>query len=226
MKNVVLAAVVAAMVFGASAAGALDFTSHTMHAGGKLQAVERHDVNGDGLVDLVVSVSTGAPPEARRSVAVFLAREGAAFSGEPDFSVNAPSDACAFDLADLDDDGKAELLFFFRWSVTALSIGENGFGKPEKILDRGADAFFPDEERLPAIDLAKKLARRCRGGNYSARRQPAVRMRTRAERMARGGNVARTDAPSFQRRRFRGRRKFRIHVERHGYCAGPVAARL
>jgi hypothetical protein len=136
-------------------AAAMSFSLSEMSAGGQIKTVKLFDIDGDGAKDLVASVSIGVPPEVQRKLVVFFANANGTYPAAPSITLTIPDGACLFDLADVDGDGRLDLLLFHRNQVMLYPVGRDGFGKPSKILGQGCTAVYPDHEQLSHAELAK-----------------------------------------------------------------------
>jgi len=126
----------------ASTAGADSFEHYRGKVDGKIVQVVSEDINGDGFTDLIVSYRKGLPPGAQPCFAVFLfSPEG--FQTKPDLDVPAPWDTCLFDIADLNGDGRIELVLFRKWKVQKMPLFGDQAGQASTILSRSSGAMFP-----------------------------------------------------------------------------------
>ena len=138
-----------------SMASGLEFKQLDLNAGGAIQTVRVVDLNGDGSKDLVVSVSQMDATSKRRKLAVFFARDQGLFPETPTVSMTVPEETCLFDMADMEGDGRQEILLVDRLKTVSHTPSPDGFGKSVPILDQGCELFFPDEEGLPYYDLVR-----------------------------------------------------------------------
>ncbi len=144
-----------------SIAMGLSFDSIKLDTGEKNKIVRTEDIDGDGKKDFLIQTIKFNNEKTYKKIMIFFAGESCYFPTTPSIFLNVPEDACAFDTADLNKDGKLEILLFFRTKVTSYSPTREGFGKPLIVLKQGGDALFPDKNRLLYIDLARNW----RGGS-------------------------------------------------------------
>ena len=138
-----------------SVAGAESFERGVCKVGGKIVEAIPVDLNGDKLLDLVVSYAKGVEPAAVPRLAIFLATPQG-YSASPNIDLAVPADTCLFDVADLDLDGQAELILFRKWKVQAIAIADAQAGEPVTILKRGSGVLFPPYDgELPYEDLVR-----------------------------------------------------------------------
>lgn len=123
-------------------AWAADFDQIGCKVGGKIVEIVPYDVNGDQLLDLVVSYKKGLIPEVESKLAVFLHNEQG-YGAEPDLDYRLPADTCLFDVADLDTDGLAELILVRKWKVQYFSLFEENNQERKTLLPRGSGVIFP-----------------------------------------------------------------------------------
>ncbi len=138
-----------------SLANDISFSLDELSAGHPVSEVHVMDVNGDGVRDVVATVTVGAAPNLARNILVWFAGKEKNYSKFPSVSLTAPAQACAFDLDDLNGDGHLELILFYRNKTTARSVDTAGFGKPATIASRGGDTLYPDRKNLPWLNLVR-----------------------------------------------------------------------
>ena len=134
---------------------AADFTRIFCQVDGKIGAVVAEDLNGDNINDLLVTYAKGNRPNAKPRVAVFYAQSGG-FANAPDFTVDLPEDTCLVDLADLDADGKQELILIRKQRVQSFALAPGGAGQWKTLASRGSSLMFPSQDGLvPYLDLLR-----------------------------------------------------------------------
>ena len=130
------------------------FAIDQLRVAGRLLSVHVEDVNGDGKRDLLAIYLDGAPPHVQRRIALFL--HHGAFHALPDQVLAVPAGASFVDLADLDGDGRSELLFGNAEGLSFIAGGANGFvGAPQRLLAIEGLVLLAAEEDLPFIDVAR-----------------------------------------------------------------------
>lgn len=130
------------------------FAIDTLRVPGRLSSVHVEDIDGDGKRDLLAIFCDGAPPHVRRQLAVFLHR--GAYHSAPDQILAVPAGASFVDLADLDGDGRSELLFGDAEGLSSLAFGPHGYtGAPVRLAAIAGLLLLPDDEDLPYLDVAR-----------------------------------------------------------------------
>ncbi len=93
------------------------------------------DVNGDGLVDLVLA-TRGGERRLERRIDVHLARPpGGRFVSEPDTSLDIPADLTAFSVGDLHPDPGEEVLLLSAHRAVVWRVGKTGKDRFVKAAD-------------------------------------------------------------------------------------------
>jgi FG-GAP-like repeat len=138
----------------ASVAAADGFTTRSLKVSGKAHLAMPADVDADGKNDVVVSHVVGDPPQAQAWISVYLAANG--YGGAPDIAVALPGDTCVFDLADLDGDGRLELVVMRKWRVDATPLVAGGKATWNTLAKRGTGVLFPPfDGRVSYLDIAR-----------------------------------------------------------------------
>ncbi len=138
-----------------SLAKGLSFDEMILDAGGKVQALYGEDLDGDGNKDLIASIVEVNGSMAQRKIAIFFADDKCKFGKDPTITIDVPKDASVIDIADLDADGKYEIILFGHTKVVSYSPTRKGFGNATVLLNQGGNVFFPDKNKLLFIDLAR-----------------------------------------------------------------------
>ena len=108
------------------------------------------DVNGDGLRDLVVSLSDWRRQGSTRSLRVHLQRKAEPpFHAEPDHVVD-PADAVAYAVADVHADPGAEIVLFARAGVWAYRLQAPEKERTVKLIEAAFLWQLPDDHRAVA----------------------------------------------------------------------------
>ncbi len=132
------------------------FDKRELAVPGRIYWIDWGDLDGDGLVDLVVSYGRGQGPEAGRFLGVFF-RRADGLPREPDLRLNAPATAALFDLGDALPGGGDELVFLGRFGVFAQSLAGRKAGQLQAIVKAKTIAVTPEEEDFVRWDFLRKL---------------------------------------------------------------------
>ena len=124
-----------------------------MHVGGRLLSVHAVDLDGDARKDLIAIWASGAPPDVKRHVAIFFDHHG--YHVEPDVDFIPPPATSFVTAADLDGDGKRELLLGEGDGLSIARLSGKAFLAPVRIVNQLAIALPPDSDDLPWLDLAR-----------------------------------------------------------------------
>lgn len=154
----VLVAIVASLLstLAAPAWAKTRFEKRELAVPGRIFWLDWGDLDGDGLVDLVVSYGRGQGPEAGRFLGVFFRGPGG-FSKEPDLRINAPATASMFDVGDALPGGGEELVFLGRFGVFAQSLAGKKLGQLQAIVKTKTLAVTPEEEDFVRWDFLRTL---------------------------------------------------------------------
>ena len=117
------------------------------------QAAAAADLDGDGPVDVVVACKGG---DGRQASLVFWGRPGGGFEPEP--TVLASSGACDVTIADLDGDGRAEVVLCQHKSAAS-------FTTESLVYPCGPGRRFGPARRLVSHDARRALTGRPDGGH-------------------------------------------------------------
>jgi len=139
------------LAFGAGAAQAAGFGRQYAHVPGKVHVVVPKDLEGRGLMDLVVSYTAGEKPNAKPHLAVFYARTGG-YGAAPDVDFELPADSCLFDVADIRHSGKLELVVLRKWQVQSRSLAPDAANEWETLLTHGTGVLFPSASGRVSYD--------------------------------------------------------------------------
>ena len=155
-----IAAICISAIFLSTAAFATDinFQLDSLDAGHPVKEMRVMDLNGDGVKDIVATAISGVAPNEKRLVLIWFADKNKSYPKAPDASLQVPEGACAFDLDDLNGDGEAELILFYRYKTTAQPVNRDGIGKAIKIASEGGGVLFPDRKKLPYLNLVRNWA--------------------------------------------------------------------
>ncbi|MFG0316640.1 MAG: FG-GAP repeat domain-containing protein [Planctomycetota bacterium JB042] len=125
---------------------------------GRATAVRFADVDGDGDRDALVSTSRADGGAFARGVALFLrTARGGRFEAAPSARLDVGGDALFVDAADLDGDGREELLVLDVAGLSRHRYRDGRFAEGERVVD--VPSFFRATAgpELPFVDLAKDL---------------------------------------------------------------------
>lgn len=123
---------------------------------GQIFWIDWGDLDGDGLVDLVVGYGRGIGPEAQRYLAVFF-RGPAGFAREPDLKFGAPPSTAIYDLGDALPGGADEIVYMSRFGVYAQSLAGRKAQNPVQILRARTVIGSPEEEDLVRWDFLRSM---------------------------------------------------------------------
>ncbi|MEO6953250.1 MAG: FG-GAP-like repeat-containing protein [Polyangia bacterium] len=123
---------------------------------GNVLSVAPADVDGDGKRDLVVVYQTGPEPEPPRWFGVFW-NKGGTFSSKPDVTIRVDANACAYDVADVDDAGGAELVTIGRDGAWATHFAGRSHQPPAALFTEPTVFYKPDAKALPRVRIAHDL---------------------------------------------------------------------
>ena len=154
-----LAAVGCLVGSGAADAG---FRRRNLAVPGHVLWVANGDINGDGLIDMVVSFRRGAGPAAGRYLGVFV-RRPVGLRVRPDLQIPAPKAAAAFDLGDVDGDGADDLVYLMSSGVFFQKVGAVGKAMPrvgplQRIVASPTLVVVPEEEDIVTWDFLRVIA--------------------------------------------------------------------
>ncbi|MBI4881016.1 MAG: VCBS repeat-containing protein [Planctomycetes bacterium] len=123
---------------------------------GDVQAIRFADLDGDGDLDAALTLVRAAGSDLVREVRVFL-RGAEGFGAEAAAGFAAGDDVLFADVADLDGDGKAEVLRVDVAGVSVFRLAAAGFAAPERLLE--APSFFraAASTRLDFAPVARDL---------------------------------------------------------------------
>ena len=155
--NPVAAAVLACLSSSALADAHSHFEVQQLEVEGAIKEVVAADLDGDGHEDLLVVFDTGVPPDEQRNFAIFW-NQGRDFAGKPDLIVPAPVDACAFDVADIDDQPGDELLLITPTGVTTQSLRGRHWGARAPLVTEPTLFHQPGAGELPRLKIVEDFA--------------------------------------------------------------------
>ena len=131
----------------------IDFASRSIQVKGAVSGVTAMDIDGDSLADLAVShtLNTLTLRKAHRLTVMFQDR-GGAFNRR--FSLDPGRDCILWDLADIDLDGRAELLLLKQNGIYFRRISNSGFGAADIQLVREKCLLPGSGGNLPRYPLS------------------------------------------------------------------------
>jgi hypothetical protein len=147
----------AVVATSAHAARPSRFEQRRLSVEGDVLGVVPADLDGDGRIDLLAVYRTGLPPHQKRFFAVFW-NQGRNFSARPDQTI--PVDdavTCAFDVADIDGQGGAEILTVTTRGVEARSVRGRQVQAATPLLTTPTLFFQPLEGELPRVPLVQEV---------------------------------------------------------------------
>lgn len=113
------------------------------------------DLNGDGLVDLVVTGVSGEYPDYRRSLFVFFQKADGFFPASADQAIRAGKRAALVDTGDVLGAKGAELLLIDSKGVRAAALSGGKYEEFKRIISAPCFTAVPDPYQLPVLDFAK-----------------------------------------------------------------------
>lgn len=143
---------------GAQVSEAPQFHVERMHVPGRILSVHPQDLDGNGRRDIIVIWVSGNPGATKRHIALFFDRvdRGNGFHESPDQDIAVPTGASFLSVADLDSDGKRELVLGNSHGLSALAFDAQGnYGAPRPFATVEGVVLPPDEESLPYLDVAR-----------------------------------------------------------------------
>ncbi|MFO0727373.1 MAG: VCBS repeat-containing protein [Myxococcota bacterium] len=151
-----LAALLAPLLTAEIAEAKARFNKVDLSVPGQVFWLDWGDVDGDGLVDLVVAYGRGIGPEAQRFVGVFFRNPGG-FSKEPDLKFQTPPSTAIFDLGDAIPGGGDEIVYMSRFGVYAQSLAGRRPANPVQIVRARTAIGPPEEEDFVRWDFLRSL---------------------------------------------------------------------
>jgi len=133
---------------------AAGFIPLTLKVDGRVCTVTPADLDGDGLLDLVVSYTAGVPPSAKPRIAIFFQRSAGVYPSTPDVDFLPPKGSCVYQAGPTPE-GRRALWFFTSNSVMTIEANREGFAEPVLRLNKGSGVLFPAEEKLPQLELVR-----------------------------------------------------------------------
>ncbi|HOX43657.1 MAG TPA: VCBS repeat-containing protein [Myxococcota bacterium] len=129
-----------------------------LRVAGRVVAARPADVDGDGLLDVLVFWRQGDPPESRGRVSVHRAGPGGP-AATPLQVLGLPEGCAAFDVGDADGDGRADVLLLQGDGVYALPGQADGrlAEQPRALLRAPMLAAFPHPDHVPPLELLVDL---------------------------------------------------------------------
>jgi hypothetical protein len=141
----------------ASGAAAEDpFAIQTFALAGRVVQSDLVDLDGDARGDVLTMRAEGMPPEERREIGVFYQRADRTFPAAPDWSAPVPAGSGAYDLAELDGRGGAELILLRRDRLTLLSLaGREAAFRDLPVGPEPTIALVDDERGVDRLQIAR-----------------------------------------------------------------------
>jgi hypothetical protein len=133
------------------------FEQKQLNVYGDARSLASADFDGDGFVDLLVVHQRGTVRAKKRTVAIFWNQRGT-LAQKPDLVLPVPDDACAYDVADIDDQKGSELLWIGHDGVSAMHFRDRDNQKTS-VLTREPTLFLhADKDDLPRLMVAQAVS--------------------------------------------------------------------
>jgi hypothetical protein len=113
------------------------------------------DLNGDGLVDLVVTGVSGFYPDYDRSLFIFFQGTDGSFGESADQSIPIDGGAAVVDTGDVLGAPGAELLLMDSKGVRAASLEGDRYGAFQRIITADCFTAVSDPFQIPVLDFAR-----------------------------------------------------------------------
>jgi hypothetical protein len=134
------------------------FERQELQVPGQILWIDWGDLDGDQLVDLVVSYVRGTGPQAERQIAIFF-RAPQGLPREPSLRLTPPAQTAIFDVGDLLPGRPGdELVYLSRYGVYAQSLAGRRAETPVQVLRERSVVGVPEEEDLVRWDLVRRLS--------------------------------------------------------------------
>lgn len=133
------------------------FTRRNLRVGGEIVGKMYEDVNGDSLKDVIVFYNEGEDENSKRMVGFFRQQTRSVFDTIPDQVFELDKKASVVDLADIDRDGKKELLFLAEDGVYYYSLNGESFNHVPALLISTTCFLSSPEEKVMIWDFCPVL---------------------------------------------------------------------
>ncbi|GEM_PF-4575903 len=113
------------------------------------------DLNGDGLLDLVVTGVSGMYPDYHRSLFIFFQRDDGSFPDSADQAIPLDGNATLVDVGDVLVAAGMELLLIDANGLLAAVFDGKGYGPFRRLISAPCFTAVADSYQIPVLDFAR-----------------------------------------------------------------------
>jgi hypothetical protein len=113
------------------------------------------DLNGDGLLDLVVTGVSGVYPDYHRSLFILFQRDDGSFPASADQAMPLDENATLVDVGDVLEARGRELLLTDANGVLAAAFDGKGYGAFRRLISAPCFTAVADPYQIPVLDFAQ-----------------------------------------------------------------------
>lgn len=156
MRRAILTSLLLMQLGAERAQAKAQFKKESLKVPGTILAYATGDLDGDARTDLVVSYRRGKGPGTERFFAVFFRGE-LGYSGAPNLTLRAPSNAAVWDLGDVLGGPGEELVYLTTAGVYAIDLHARSAAEPERVVRGRPLVGRAEEEDLITWDFVRRL---------------------------------------------------------------------